>query len=285
MYLTGFRGRFFLSASHPPVLSIKLPPMRIAAIVEYDGSGFCGWQLQDGVRTVQGVVEAAIGQVANESIRVTTAGRTDTGVHATGQVIHFDTAAERSEYQWLQGINANLPEDVVLRWVDRVDDGFHARFAATGRRYHYVILNRHERPTFQRGKVTWERRPLDAVRMQQAANDLVGEHDFSAYRTVHCQAKSPVREMRELKIWRDDNRVIITAYANAFLHHMVRNIAGVLMTIGAGEQPVDWAKQVLETRDRTRGGITAPADGLYLTAVEYPGQYKIPQLSPETGLW
>lgn len=285
MYLTGFRGRFFLSPSPHRSLSIKLPPMRIAAIVEYDGSGFCGWQLQDGVRTVQGEVEAAISKVANEPIRVTTAGRTDTGVHATGQVIHFDTDAERTDYQWLQGINANLSEDVVLRWVDRVDDEFHARFAATGRRYHYVILNRHERPTFQRGKVTWERRPLDAERMQQAANDLVGEHDFNAYRTVHCQAKSPVRELRELKVWREDNRVIITAYANAFLHHMVRNIAGVLMHIGAGEQPIDWAKQVLETRDRTQGGITAPADGLYLTVVEYPEQYKIPQLSPETGLW
>jgi tRNA pseudouridine38-40 synthase len=259
--------------------------MRIAAIVEYDGSGFSGWQLQDGVRTVQGEIESAIARVADESIRVTTAGRTDTGVHATAQVIHFDTSAERSNHSWLNGVNANLPEDVVLRWVSTVDDNFHARFAATGRRYHYVILNRRQRPTFQRGKVTWERRPLDEHRMQQAANDLVGEHDFSAFRTVHCQAKSPVRELRELTVWRIGNRVIISACANAFLHHMVRNLAGVLLYIGFGEQPVHWAREVLETRDRTRGGITAPADGLYLTAVEYPEHCKIPQLSPETGLW
>lgn len=259
--------------------------MRVAAIVEYDGSGFSGWQVQDGARTVQAEVEAALGKVADSPIRVTTAGRTDTGVHATGQVIHFDTDAERSPRSWVNGVNANLADDVVLRWADIVDDEFHARFSATGRRYHYVILNRSERPSFQRGKITWERRPLDVHRMQQAANDLIGQHDFSSYRTVHCQAKSPVREIRELEIWQSQNRVIFTVYANAFLHHMVRNIAGVLMFIGHGEREVGWAKEVLEHRDRTQGGITAPADGLYLTSVDYPPCFEIPQLSPETGLW
>jgi len=259
--------------------------MRIAAIVEYDGSGFSGWQLQDGTRTVQEAVEAAIGAVANEFVRVTVAGRTDTGVHATGQVIHFDTRAERSPHSWIRGVNSNLPDDVVLRWAQPVSDDFHARFSATGREYHYVILNRPNRPSFMRGKVTWERQPLDTGLMQQAANDLVGEHDFSSYRTVHCQAKNPVRDLRALKVWRVENRVVISVYANAFLHHMVRNIAGVLIYIGCGEREAGWAKQVLELRDRTRGGITAPAAGLYLTRVEYPETFQIPQLSPETGLW
>lgn len=259
--------------------------MRIAAIVEYDGAGFSGWQLQDGTRTVQAEVESAIGAVADEPVRVTVAGRTDTGVHATGQVIHFDTRAERSPHSWVNGVNANLPDDVVLRWASPVREDFHARFSATGREYHYVILNRPNRPTFMRSKVTWERRPLDTALMQQAANDLVGEHDFSSYRTVHCQAKNPVRQLRALKVWRVDNRVVLSVYANAFLHHMVRNIAGVLIYIGCGEREVGWAKAVLELRDRTQGGITAPSSGLYLTRVEYPETFQIPQLSPETGLW
>ena len=259
--------------------------MRIAAIVEYDGSSFSGWQLQNGTRTVQAEVESAVGSVANEPIRVVVAGRTDTGVHATGQVIHFDTTAERTPHSWLSGVNANLPEDVVFRWVNEVSDDFHARFSATGREYHYVILNRPARPSFMRGKLTWERRPLDTARMQQAANDLVGRHDFSSYRTVHCQAKSAVRDMRAIKVWRSENRVVISVYANAFLHHMVRNIAGVLLYIGSGERETSWAREVLELRDRTQGGITAPADGLYLTRVEYPKTFQIPQLSPETGLW
>lgn len=259
--------------------------MRIAAIVEYDGSGFSGWQLQDGTRTVQAEVEAAIGKVADEAVRVTVAGRTDTGVHATGQVIHFDTRAERSTHSWVSGVNANLPDDVVLRWANPVSEDFHARFSATGREYHYVILNRSNRPSFMRGKVTWERRSLDTARMQKAANHLIGAHDFSSYRTVHCQAKNPVRELRSLKVWRVENRVVLSVYANAFLHHMVRNIAGVLIYIGSGERDIGWAKEVLELRDRTQGGITAPAAGLYLTRVEYPETFQIPQLSPETGLW
>lgn len=259
--------------------------MRIAAIVEYDGSGFSGWQLQSGTRTVQGEVEAAISRVANEPVRVITAGRTDTGVHATAQVFHFDTSAERSQHSWKQGVNTHLPPDVVLRWVSVVSDEFHARFSATGRRYHYVILNRAERPALLKHKVTWERRPLDETAMQRAAKVLQGTHDFSSFRTVHCQAKSPVRELRELGVKRDGDRVIICAYANAFLHHMVRNLAGVLIAIGVGEQPEQWASEVLAHRDRTLGGVTAPADGLYLSAIEYPEHFNIPQLSPDNGLW
>ena len=259
--------------------------MRVAAIVEYDGSGFCGWQLQDDVRTVQGAIERAIGVVANESIRVITAGRTDTGVHATGQVIHFDTSANRNPRSWVRGINSNLPQDVVVLWAQDVDDDFHARFRATGRHYQYVILNRPVPPAYLNGKVTWDYRPLDVERMQAAATLLTGTHDFSSFRTVHCQARDPVRELRTLTIQRKGETVLIHIYANAFLHHMVRNIAGVLMTIGAGEREPVWAQEVLAARDRTLGGMTAPADGLYLTSVEYPEHYNIKQLSPGPPLW
>jgi tRNA pseudouridine38-40 synthase len=259
--------------------------MRIAAIVEYDGSAFCGWQLQDDVRTAQGDIEHALSTVANEPIRVITAGRTDTGVHAAGQVIHFDTSALRSGRSWVRGANSNLADDVALVWADEVDPEFHARFAATGRHYQYVIFNRSVRPTFLQKHVTWEYRPLDIELMRIAAGYLIGTHDFSSYRTVHCQARDPVRDLRALDISRRGDYVLLHVYANAFLHHMVRNLAGVLMAIGAGEHEPEWAKEVLEARDRTRGGITAPADGLYLTAVEYPGHFKIPQLSPDSGLW
>lgn len=269
----------------PAWLSGYTQAMRVAAIVEYEGTDFFGWQLQDGVRSVQAEVERVLSEIANEPIRVITAGRTDTGVHATGQVIHFDTSAERSNYSWLRGANTLLSNDVALRWVDRVPDDFHARFNATGRWYHYVILNRSSRPALFRGRATHEYRPLDAGRMQQGANFLVGEHDFSSYRAAHCQAKSPVRVLRQLSVQRKGNFVHIEAYANAFLHHMVRNLAGVLIAIGAGEQEPIWAHEVLQARDRTQGGVTARPDGLYLTRIEYPEHFNIPQLSPDTGLW
>lgn len=258
---------------------------RIAAIVEYDGSAYSGWQLQVGARTVQEVVEAALAKVANEPVRVITAGRTDAGVHASGQVIHFETSAERTSHSWIHGANANLPDDVALLWAAEVSADFHARFSATGRHYEYLILNRPIRPTFLARRATWEYRPLDAARMHAAAQTLLGEHDFSAYRTVHCQAKSPVRELRALNVEREGQMVRIHAYANAFLHHMVRNLAGVLIAIGAGEAEVSWAAAVLATRDRTQGGVTAPPDGLYLTTIEYPDEFQIPRLSPEHGLW
>ena len=259
--------------------------MRIAAILEYDGSGFCGWQWQDGVRTVQAVVEASLAKVADEPVRVITAGRTDAGVHACAQVIHFDTGSPRSDYSWRQGANSNLPPDVAVRWAGERDTEFHARFSATGRQYRYVIFNRQVRPTHLSGHVSWEHRELDISKMRRAATFLQGTHDFSSFRTVHCQAHSPVRELRSLEVTRKGPFVHITAYANAFLHHMVRNLAGVLITIGAGEQPPEWAREVLQARDRTLGGVTAPPDGLYLTAIEYPEAFDIPNLSPDSGLW
>jgi len=259
--------------------------VRLAAILEYDGSAFCGWQYQEHVRTVQDEVEKAITSVANGPVRVITAGRTDTGVHATGQVIHFDVDVSRTNNSWLRGINSNLPDDVAVHWVNQVAEDFHARFDATGRHYHYVILNRRVRPTFLAKKVSWDYRDLDIKRMQAAASYLVGEHDFSSFRAVACQAKSPVRELRHLKVTARGDYIDIHVYANAFLHHMVRNLAGVLMTIGAGEREPEWAESVLVARDRTQGGLTAPPDGLYLTAVEYPKSSAIVQLSPASPLW
>jgi tRNA pseudouridine38-40 synthase len=259
--------------------------MRIAAVVEYDGSGFSGWQWQDDAPSVQQAVERALSQVANEPLRVTVAGRTDAGVHAAAQVIHFDTGARRSDYAWLRGANSNLPREVVLLWAGEVSPEFHARFSATGREYHYTILNRAVRPTCLQRRVTHEYRPLDIARMQVAARHLIGSHDFSSFRAMQCQAKSPVRELRELSVMRRGEFVIIKAAANAFLHHMVRNLAGVLMDIGAGEREPDWAREVLEARDRTVGGITAPPDGLYLTAVDYPERFGIPKVPAAAGLW
>lgn len=259
--------------------------MRIAAVVEYDGSSFSGWQWQDDAPSVQAAVEKALSRVANTPIRVITAGRTDAGVHARAQVIHFDTEVERSNHAWLRGANSNLPNSVALLWVNEVDPEFHARFAATGREYHYVILNRSVRPTYLTQRVTHEYRPLDVERMQAAAQHLPGTHDFSSFRAIQCQAKSPVRSLRELTVIRHGEFIIIKAAANAFLQHMVRNLAGVLLAIGAGEQDPEWARTVLDARDRTLGGVTASPDGLYLTAVDYPAHFNIPRLSVAPGVW
>lgn len=263
--------------------------MRIAAILEYDGARFAGWQWQapehqaPRVRTVQAEVEAAFSRIANAPVRVVVAGRTDAGVHACAQVIHFDTEARRTPVSWVRGANTYLPREIAIVWADEIDPKFHARFSATGRRYRYVILNRGVRPSLLAARVTWEYRRLDVEAMQAAADSLLGTHDFSAYRAVQCQAKSPVRELRALDVRRRGELVVIDVYANAFLHHMVRNLAGVLLTIGAGERGVGWAREVLETRDRTQGGITAPPDGLYLSGIEYPSHFGIPSATSPCG--
>lgn len=250
--------------------------MRIALAIEYNGQAFCGWQLQDHSPSVQGAVEQALSKVANHPVRVICAGRTDTGVHASEQVIHFDTDAERSEYSWVHGANANLPKSITVLWAKQVSEDFHARFSAVGRAYRYIIFNRRTRPSWLNGLVSWEYRELDVSRMQEAAGYLVGEHDFSSYRALGCQAKSPVRTVRKLSITRQGEFIYLDIEANAFLHHMVRNIAGVLMSIGAGEQAPIWARQILELQDRTLGGVTAPPDGLYLVRVDYPAEFAIP---------
>jgi len=259
--------------------------MRIALGIEYDGRPYCGWQFQDHSPSVQATVELALSSVADHPVRVTCAGRTDTGVHAAEQVVHFDTEAVRDDKAWVMGTNANLPKSVSVLWVKPVDDTFHARFSALRRRYRYVIFNRDVRPAFLAGRVAFCYRPLEVLLMQAAAQYLLGEHDFNAYRALACQAKSPVRTVYRLEVSRRDELILIDIEANAFLHHMVRNIAGVFMTIGAGEQEPVWAKQVLDGRDRSLGGVTAPPDGLYLMEVTYPEAFGIPRLPPSSALW
>jgi len=249
--------------------------MKIACGIEYDGARFSGWQRQDHARSVQADVEAALSRVADHPVQVFCAGRTDAGVHASWQVIHFETAARRSERSWLLGSNSNLSPDARVLWVKQVDDDFHARFSAQARRYRYVILNRDVASALLHHRVTWERRPLDVARMQAGARYLLGEHDFSSFRAVACQAKSPVRTVQRLDVTRRGEYLYLDVEANAFLHHMVRNIAGVLMAVGRGDQEPDWVQDILESRDRTQGGVTAPADGLYLVGVRYPEKYGI----------
>ena len=250
---------------------------RFALGLEYDGTGFMGWQSQiHAGRTVQTCVEEAIGKVADHVVDVICAGRTDAGVHASGQVIHFDTEARRDLRGWLLGINSNLPPDVAVNWVQEVPAEFHARFSAEARQYRYVILNRATRPAIGRAQVTWSFRPLDAARMATAARHLLGKHDFSAFRSVECQAKQPVRTLDRLEVRREGEHIVIDVVADGFLHHMVRNIAGVLMAVGEGKREPDWSKQVLEGRDRTLGGVTAQPEGLSLVAVKYPSQYQVP---------
>lgn len=259
--------------------------MRIALGVEYDGAGFSGWQRQQGVRTVQECVEQALSAVAAHPVEVLCAGRTDAGVHATGQVIHLDTGAQRAMRSWVLGANSNLPRDVSILWAQPVDESFHARFSARRRRYRYVILNRMVRPGLQRNRATWVHRPLDERRMAEAAVHLLGEHDFSSFRAVACQAKHPVRTLYRLDVTRREQFVVLDVEANGFLHHMVRNIAGVLIAIGVGDQAPDWAREVLEARDRTLGGVTAPADGLYFVEVRYPETFGIPPSGPDNEFW
>ena len=249
--------------------------------MEYDGARFCGWQVQEDVRSVQACVEQALARVADHPVRVICAGRTDTGVHALGQVIHFDSAAIRSERSWVFGANSHLPKDCSVIWAREVSDDFHARYSALSRYYRYVIFNRAVRSGVLADKVSWCYRPLDAARMSEAAHYLIGEHDFSSYRAVACQAKQPVRTVHRLDVVRHGERIVIEIVANAFLHHMVRNIAGVLMTIGSGEREPVWAQEVLEARDRTLGGVTAPPHGLTLMAVEYPEAFALPKPAAE----
>jgi tRNA pseudouridine38-40 synthase len=259
--------------------------MRMALGIEYDGSGFCGWQMQAGVQTVQQAVEQALSSVANSPVRVACAGRTDTGVHALCQVVHFDTDAIRSERSWVFGANANLPKQVSVLWAKSVSSDFHARFSAQRRRYRYIIFTRPVRPTFLAWRVAWDYRLLDAGKMADAARLLVGEHDFTSYRAQACQAKSPVKTVYELNVAQQDDLILIDVEANGFLHHMVRNIAGVLMTIGAGEQPPGWAQEILLARDRRAGGVTAPPHGLYFLEARYPEHFAIPRLSRTRMVW
>ncbi|VAW85460.1 tRNA pseudouridine(38-40) synthase [hydrothermal vent metagenome] len=263
-------------------LITKQATQRLALAVEYDGSQFSGWQIQKNARSVQHVVQQALSTVANHEVVVSCAGRTDAGVHALSQIVHFDTSAQRSLRSWVYGTNANLPKEVCIQWAHPVDAEFHARFSAQRRQYRYVIFNRAVRPTFLANKVTWCYHDLDESLMAEAAHCLLGKHDFSSYRAIGCQAKSPIRTLHRLSVCRYDQFITLDLEANGFLHHMVRNIAGVLMDIGAGKAPVSWAQEVLEHKNRTLGGVTAQPYGLYFVGVRYPDKYQFPKLSLST---
>ena len=225
---------------------------------------------------IQSVVEAALSTVADHPVEVTAAGRTDAGVHAVMQVVHFDTQATRTERGWVRGVTTNLPAQVSVLWAREVPDAFHARYSALARTYRYVILNRPARPAIEADRVCWIRDPLDEDRMRTAAAHLVGEHDFSSFRAAECQARTPMRHMHEIEVQRTGEHIVMTVRANAFLHHMVRNIAGVLIAIGSGERSTDWSAEVLAARDRTKGGVTAPPGGLYLAGIRYTPSLGLP---------
>jgi tRNA pseudouridine38-40 synthase len=250
--------------------------MRIALGIEYDGTDFLGWQRLSHGSSVQAAVEAALSFVADHPVEVTCAGRTDSGVHARGQVVHFDSAAVRTPRAWVLGVNSRLPPTVCVRWAQAVPDDFHARFSAVARRYRYRILNRPVRAALDARFVTWERQPLDVERMHAAAQSLLGENDFSAFRAIACQANTAMRRIDRADLRRHGDRIELVIEANAFLHHMVRNIVGSLLPIGRGEQPVGWMAELLAGRDRDVAGPTAPPTGLVFEGPRYPERFAIP---------
>lgn len=252
--------------------------MRYALGVEYDGSEFQGWQQlgETGGPSVQATLQQALSSVADAPVAVVCAGRTDAGVHGQCQVVHFDSDARRDPRAWMLGTTTRLPPSVAVRWCVPVADDFHARFSARARRYRYRLLNRSVRPALYRQTLSWERRPLDAGLMHAAAQSLLGENDFNAFRSVQCQALHARRELQAISVRRDGEVVTVEVQANAFLHHMVRNIVGSLVLVGAGEQPVPWIAELLAGRDRTVAGPTAPPQGLVFVGPLYPPQWQLP---------
>ena len=255
--------------------------MRIALVVEYDGSQYYGWQSQTGLRTVQHALEQALSHVATHDISLVCAGRTDTGVHATHQVVHFDADKERSMRAWIHGANSFLPKDVCVKWGKEIPEHFHARYSAIARRYRYVVYNGPIRPSLLRCNVTWQYQQLNHRAMHDAAQILLGEQDFTSFRSVECQSKTPMRHVQAIHVWRKGDLVVMDISANAFLHHMVRNIAGVLMAVGSGRRSVPWVGEVLLAKDRKMGAETAPPYGLYLVGVTYPPEFNI--IAPSQG--
>jgi len=253
--------------------------MRIALGIEYDGTRYFGWQRQKEVRSVQQELEKALSVVANHEIEVQCAGRTDAGVHGTGQVVHFDTEAIRKPVAWTMGVNANLPSDIAVRWSKEVPEQFHARFSATARRYRYIIFNSKLRPAILGSGMSHYHGDLDVEKMHVAGQYLLGENDFTSFRAVHCQSRSPWRNIMHLNVTRHGQYVVIDIKANAFVHHMVRNIAGSLIVVGKGEQSPEWIQWLLQQQDRKLAGATAKAEGLYLVDVDYPDEFSLPSAS------
>lgn len=257
--------------------------MRIALGVEYDGSAYCGWQSQAEGKTVQDALQTALSQIAGAAIAVIAAGRTDTGVHALEQVVHFDTSIKRPLTAWVRGANALLPSGVAVLWAHEVEEEFHARFSAQARSYSYYLYCRPVRSAVQYGKIGWFYHALDVSKMREAALIILGEHDFSAFRASACQAKSPVKNLTRLDIHQQGELICFDLTANAFLHHMVRNIVGCLVYVGKGKYPPQWLGQVLLSRDRSQAAPTFAPDGLYLRRVAYDAKWALPQLKPEGG--
>ena len=255
---------------------------RVVLSLSYDGSAYHGWQSQrkPQVPTVQEALEETLSRIADAPVLVQCAGRTDAGVHASHQIVHFDSPADRNEKAWVSGGNTNLPRNIAIHWAKPVAADFNARFSATARRYRYVILNTPSRPALLGSGVTWQNRPLDASAMHRAAQALIGELDFTSYRAVACQSPTAMRNVHFITVSRRGDMVIIDIQANAFLHHMVRNIAGVLMAVGSGAQSEAWVDEVLQAKDRSAAAATAPPFGLYLVDVTYPEHYDLPQSVP-----
>lgn len=248
--------------------------------VEYFGARFKGWQRQSSAKpSVQEEIELALSHIANTDIQIVCAGRTDAGVHATRQIIHFDSPVFRSENSWIRGTNTQLPDDIAVKWVKPVSEDFHARFSATARRYRYVIINTASAPAIHRQGLTWQFKPLDETLMHQAGQYLLGEQDFTSFRASECQSHTAMRNIHHIQVKRFGELVVIDVKANAFLHHMIRNIAGTLMDVGMGRKPVSWVKDVLAAKDRSKAGITAPPNGLYFVDVDYPDVFGIPDES------
>ena len=250
--------------------------VRIALGLEYDGRYFCGWQTQTDGCSVQDALQRALTSIAGHPVEVVAAGRTDAGVHAAMQVVHFDAQFDRPASAWVRGVNSFLPDSVAVLWACVVTQDFHARFSALARSYRYVLLNHPVRPALQAGKTGWFHAPLALEPMREAAQLLIGTHDFSAFRAAACQAKSPMRELRSLGIRRDGDRIIFDLCANAFLHHMVRNIVGALVYVGKGRYPPHWVAELLQQRDRKLAAPTFAPDGLYLSAVRYADEWGLP---------
>ena len=251
--------------------------MRYAMALEYDGSPFMGWQKHDTGDTIQAAVEKAVSFVANAPVEVVCSGRTDARVSARCQLVHFDSDAPRDARAWVLGTNTRLPDSIRALWMQQVPDDFHARYCARARRYRYSLLIRPVKPAINRQFLSWSREELDAARMHEAAQKILGEQDFSAFRTVQCQAKHPNRNLHRLDVSREGDTIYFDVQANAFLHHMVRNLVGSLLLIGKGEQPVDWMKTLLDGRDRTVAGPTAPAEGLMFLGALYPPECGLPE--------
>jgi tRNA pseudouridine38-40 synthase len=249
---------------------------RIALGIEYDGSRFLGWQTQPGGGAVQDALQASLASIAGAPVEITAAGRTDRGVHARLQVAHFDTDAKRPESAWVRGVNALLPDAVAVLWSRVVADDFHARYSALSRTYRYELLNRPVRPALRAHSLGWFHQPLDVAQMRAAAARLVGEHDFSAFRSSECQAKSPIRTIHSLEIEERSQTFHFVIRANAFLHHMVRNLVGTLVYVGKGKHPPQWVSELLESRNRAKAAPTFGPQGLYLETIEYERKWGLP---------